>query len=134
MPPADTPKSARSRSQVIERLGVYPPAAFEFIERGLSQTVQSIHDDTVDGEDRHVTGQQLCWGLRDYAVAQWGMLARTVLQKWNITCTMDFGRIVYALIDGGWMQKREEDSIEHFRNVYDFAQAFEADYKIGCNP
>lgn len=133
MPPADAPRSLGSREQVIERLGVYPPAAFEFVERGLSQTVNNTHSAGVTGDERHVTGQQLCWGLRDYARSQWGFLARTVLQRWNITCTMDFGRIVYALIEGGLMQKREEDSIEHFRNVYDFATAFDAEYKIGCD-
>lgn len=131
---ANASKIASSRQQVIERLGVYPPVAFEFIERGLSHTVQAIRSPTAVDEERHVTGQELCWGLRDYAISQWGMLARTVLERWNITSTMDFGRIVYALIEGGLMQKRDEDSIEHFRNVYDFAQAFEADYKIGTNP
>ena len=131
---ANVSKIASSRQQVIERLGVYPPVAFEFVERGLSHTVQTIRPSTAVDEERHVTGQELCRGLRDYAVSQWGMLARTVLERWNITSTMDFGRIVYALIDGGLMQKRDEDSIEHFRNVFDFAQAFEADYKIGTNP
>lgn len=131
---ANASKVASSRQQVIERLGVYPPVAFEFVERGLSHTVQAIRSPTAADEERHVTGQELCRGLRDYAISQWGMLARTVLERWNITSTMDFGRIVYALIEGGLMQKRDEDSIEHFRNVYDFAQVFEADYKIGSTP
>ncbi len=134
MPRANVPKKTPlSREQIIEKLGIYPPAAFEFVERGLSLTAQKIHGSTAVGEERHITGQELCWGLRDYALSQWGLLARTVLQRWNITCTMDFGRIVYALIEGGLMQKRDEDSIEHFRDVSDFAKAFEADYRIRCD-
>ena len=43
---------------------------------------------------------------------------------------MDFGRIVFALIEAGQMQKTDEDTIEDFRNVYDFKTAFETDYRI----
>ena len=60
------------------------------------------------------------------------MLARTVLRRWNITSTLDFGRMVFAMVDGGLMQKTEEDSVEDFRNVYDFRNAFESDYHIPC--
>src|SRR5690606_37573186 len=115
------------------RLGVYPPQAIEFIERGLSYTVQKLHGRASLNEERHVSGAELCWGMRDYAQSQWGFLASAVLQRWNITCTMDFGRIVYALIEGGLMQKREEDSIEDFRDVYRFETAFDGSYKIGCS-
>jgi len=133
MPPSDASKPPRTRAQVVERLGVYPPQAIEFIERALSYTVQKVHGRTALGEERHVSGAELCWGLRDYAQMQWGLMAPVVLRHWNITCTMDFGRIVYALIDGGLMQKREEDSIEDFRDVYRFDEAFDQSYKIGCS-
>ena len=43
--------------------------------------------------------------------------------------TIDFGRIVFALVDNGWMQKTEDDTIEDFRDVFDFKSAFE-NYKI----
>ena len=137
MPPADVPDHPRSRQEVIDDLGLYPPQAFDFIERGLSYTVHKIHGSAPaasvqEHETRHVTGQDLCRGLRDYALLQWGMLARTVLTRWNITSTLDFGRIVYALVENGFMQKREEDSLEDFRNVFDFATALDAEYRIEC--
>jgi uncharacterized repeat protein (TIGR04138 family) len=75
--------------------------------------------------DRHVSGRQLCWALRDFAVRRWGMLAQTVLESWNITCTDDFGRIVYAFIDSDLMQKQPEDRFEDFESVYAFDEAFE---------
>jgi uncharacterized repeat protein (TIGR04138 family) len=31
------------------------------------------------------------------------------------------------------MQKTDDDSLEDFRNVYDFRTAFEAEYQIPCN-
>ena len=42
--------------------------------------------------NRHVTGQQLCWAIRDTALKRWGLLARQVLAHWGITRTEDIGR------------------------------------------
>ena len=52
------------------------------------------------------------------------MLARTVLARWNIRATADFGEMVYLLIANGAMSKTDEDSLEDFRDVYDFDEAF----------
>jgi len=57
------------------------------------------------------------------------LLARTVLSRWNVRRTVDFGRIVFALVDNGYMQKTEDDTLEDFRDVFDFKSAFE-NYKI----
>jgi uncharacterized repeat protein (TIGR04138 family) len=72
----------------------------------------------------HVTGQQLCMGLREFAIQQYGMLAPAVLWHWNIRRTEDFGRIVYAMIDGGVLSRTAEDSIDDFSGVFDFSEAF----------
>jgi uncharacterized repeat protein (TIGR04138 family) len=77
-----------------------------------------------DRLDRHVGGRELCWALRDYAVHRWGMLARLVLESWNITTTADFGRIVFGFIEFDLMQKQEDDSIDDFTDVYSFDEAF----------
>jgi uncharacterized repeat protein (TIGR04138 family) len=84
---------------------------------------------------RHVSGQQLCEGLRMYAIEQWGMMAGTVLRRWNLRGTVDFGRIVFALVDGGLMHKTERDKLDDFRDVYDFDRAFDSGaYNIGSRP
>ena len=56
------------------------------------------------------------------------MLARTVLARWNVQATIDFGNMVYLLIEHGHMKKTDEDSIEDFRDVYDFGTALDAAY------
>ena len=38
--------------------------------------------------------------------------------------------VLFALIDAGFMSKTEKDTIEDFRNVFDFKTAFDADYRI----
>ena len=77
-------------------------------------------------ESRHVSGQQLCLGLRDFAIKQYGLLALTVLGRWGLRRTDDFGRIVFAMIEAGLMKKTDEDTLEDFRGVYDFGEAFNA--------
>jgi uncharacterized repeat protein (TIGR04138 family) len=131
MPPADESDTSKSLQDVIEELGLYPPEAFDFVQQGLSYTVNKVHGAVSDPElSRHVSGPQLCEGLREFALSQWGFLAGTVLRRWNIRTTFDFGRIVFTLVDNGFMQKTDEDSIDDFRNVFPFDEAFEAAYRI----
>ena len=134
MPPSDKPTQEKSVQQVVEDLGVYPPEAYAFIQQGLSFTVQKLHGKVKDPKaSRHVSGQDLCEGLREMALSQWGRLARTVLRRWNITSTLDFGRIVFAMVEAGLMQKTDDDTLEDFRNVFDFRGALEAEYQIQCS-
>lgn len=133
MPPDPDVDYEQLLQTVIDDVGTYPAAAYHFVQAGLNYTVMKIHGPREDGKEgvsRHVTGQQLSEGLREYALQQWGLLARTVLARWNITSTYDFGRIVFAMVESGLMQKTEDDSIEDFRNVFDFKTAFEAGYRI----
>jgi uncharacterized repeat protein (TIGR04138 family) len=116
---------------VVEDLGVYPIEAYHFIQDGLEYTVSRIYGPAKKpGLRRHVTGQQLCHGLREFAAKKWGFLAQTVMRRWNITETIDFGRIVFSLARHNVMATTPEDTIDDFRNIYEFSKAFEAAYRI----
>lgn len=118
--------------KILERAGAYPIEAFAFVREGLNHTVERAmlqHESAqraglANPDTHHVTGQQLCLGLRDFAILQYGMLAPAVLRHWNIVRTEDFGRIVYAMIEGGVMSKTADDSVEDFSSVYEFDEAF----------
>jgi uncharacterized repeat protein (TIGR04138 family) len=115
----------RSMEEVIREDGRYPPEAFAFLHEGLGRAVKSVHGASAPpGGQQHVSGRELCEGLRELAVERWGMLAPVVLRRWNIKGTIDFGNMVYLLIRHNFMRKTEEDSIEDFRDVYDFETAF----------
>jgi len=79
---------------------------------------------------RHVSGQELCWALRQLAHQQYGLMAKLVLESWGICSTSDIGAIVYNLIEIGKLTKSEHDRREDFDNVYDFCQALVRDYAI----
>lgn len=104
----------------------FPPAAFEFVQRGLAYTVMRTHPnyESLDQDSRHVSGQQLALGLKAYAIKRYGHLAPAVLAHWGVHCTRDFGRIVYAMIELGILHKTPTDSIDDFNDVFDFQQAF----------
>lgn len=111
---------------IIRSDGRYPPEAFAFLHEGLSRAAKAAHGDQPGPAQRHVTGQQLAIALKDLALEQYGHLAQAVLARWNIHATIDFGNMVYLLIEHDLMRKTEEDSLEDFRDVYDFGQAFAA--------
>ncbi len=108
--------------------GPYPPEAYHFVREGLGRTMELLHKQSSAPEgDRHVSGQQLCVGLREYAIERYGMLAFNVLSNWNVQRTDDFGRIVFTMIDAGLLSKTSRDTAEDFRGVYDFHEAFSRD-------
>ncbi|GIK19390.1 MAG: hypothetical protein DYG93_12270 [Leptolyngbya sp. PLA2] len=113
--------------ELRDKAGPYPREAYDFVRAGLTHTVQMIHGESAaesEDDSRHVSGKQLCLGLRDYATHRYGRLARTVLSRWGVHSTEDFGRIVYAMVDAGLMRTSEGDSFEEFRGVFDFDEGF----------
>lgn len=112
--------------RVVDSTGPYPLEAYNFVREGLNYTAQNVHGDpeSLPELERHVSGQQLCIGLRDYAIERYGLLAPAVLEHWRVRRTDDFGRIVFAMIEAGVMSSTSDDSLEDFRAVFDFTEAF----------
>jgi uncharacterized repeat protein (TIGR04138 family) len=73
---------------------------------------------------RHVSGPELLEGVRQYALKEFGPLVVTVFDNWGIRSCEDIGHMVFNLIGAGIFGKTEEDSIEDFKAVYDFNDAF----------
>ena len=79
-------------------------------------------------ERRHVGGPELTLACRDFALEQYGLLAKTVLEHWGMRETEDFGRIVYALVEVGLLVTQPGDKVEDFQGVFAFEQAFDDAY------
>jgi uncharacterized repeat protein (TIGR04138 family) len=78
---------------------------------------------------RHLTGQELAWACRDFALEQFGLLAPTVLRHWGIHRTADIGTIVFHLIDVGLLARQPSDRVEDFDQVYTFEEVFTSGYR-----
>ena len=115
----DTPDQILDKIQkLIDSNSRYKFEAYSFVMAALHFTMMSLP------KPRHVSGQEFCEGIKRYAMDQFGPLAQTVLGYWGIKETLDFGHIVFALVEAGLMRKTEEDSLDDFKNVYDFKTAF----------
>lgn len=105
----------------------YKLGAYSFVLQGLN----FFHTKT--GEKRHFSGNQLVFGLMEFAQRQFGPLAQAVLNDWGIHTTNDLGYIVYNLIDVNLIRKQESDSLEDFFDVVDFKKYFNKYEKYSIN-
>ena len=105
-------------ARIRARGGAYHERAYLFMLAAIEYT-QSRLD-----VRRHVSGGELAWACRDFARAQFGLLAPSVLGHWGVTRTDDFGRIVFTLVDVGLLVTQPGDRESDFAAVYDFSDAF----------
>lgn len=84
--------------------------------------------------ERHLTGQQLCAAIRQYALEQYGYMAKCVLDSWGVHTTGDFGEIVFNLIQAGQMRKTKEDRRADFDDVFDFETGLRQGFEIKPPP
>jgi len=101
----------------------YLPEAYAFLVEALDVTVKSVMKDN-PAHAKHVSGKELLEGIRTHALAEFGPMAHTVFTEWGIGSTLDFGAIVFNLVEAGRLGKTETDSIEDFRDVFSFEEAF----------
>jgi len=101
----------------------YRHDAYFFVREALDHTQKTVGKDA-RGRIRHVTGQELLGGIRDFALQQFGPMAKTVLEEWGVRCCADFGEIVFNMIEVDWLAKTDQDSRADFAAGYDFDEAF----------
>jgi uncharacterized repeat protein (TIGR04138 family) len=78
----------------------YPRDAYLFVREALDHTQRTLVRDK-EGSIRHVSGQELLAGVKDYAAAQFGPMAITVFESWGIHSCQDFGELVFNMVETG---------------------------------
>ena len=120
--------SARDFAEVVEQIRKESPrfdrGAYFFVKQALDHTLKSIKKETDGRVGRHVSGQELLAGIREFALDQYGPMAFTVLDRWGVRQCEDFGEIVFNLVEYGVLGKTEQDRREDFAGGYDFREAF----------
>ena len=97
--------------------------AYHFVREALDHTQKTIVKEN-KGQMRHVSGQELLGGIREFALAQFGPMTITVLEEWGVRQCKDFGDIVFNMVETGWLAKTEKDTRDDFQEGYDFVEAF----------
>jgi uncharacterized repeat protein (TIGR04138 family) len=113
----------------------YHPHAYQFVFAALRYTQDSLgrapcRDREEETEEQHISGQELLDGIREFGTKQFGLLATTVFRHWNVRNTVDFGRIVFDLVERGEMRKTDRDQMDDFVDYYDFEDVFDQQYQI----
>ena len=101
----------------------YARDAYVFVRESLDFTQKSIGKEN-RGQIRHITGQELLDGIRQFALNQFGPMAVTVLEEWGVRNSRDFGEIVFNMVEIELLAKTDKDSRDDFQNGYDFTDAF----------
>lgn len=109
--------------KICEKDTRYQPEAYSFLVEALDATMKTIFKDNPE-HAKHITGRELLEGIRSHALSEFGPLAYTVFKEWGLQGTQDFGEIVFRLVEAGRLGKTETDSIDDFKNVFDFEEAF----------
>ena len=105
----------------------YDPESYSFVMSALTYTSKKLK------KRGHVSGQELLDGIKDYALEQFGPMARIVLEHWGIKATDDFGEIVFNMINAGILGKTDQDSKLDFNNRYDFKDVFDKGCKYSIH-
>jgi uncharacterized repeat protein (TIGR04138 family) len=120
--------SDRDFAVVVEQIRKESPrfdrGAYFFVKEALDHTVKALKKEGESRAGRHVSGQELLIGIREFALHQYGPMAFTVLDRWGVRKCEDFGDIVFSLVDYGVLGKTESDRREDFAQGYDFREAF----------
>ena len=100
----------------------YKAEAYAFVMIVIDEIQESLE------VRRHISGELLLNGLKTYASSRYGPMAKEVLNSWGIYTTEDIGKIVFMMVKFGILDKTEEDSIEDFKERFNFTRVFEEDY------
>lgn len=119
-------------AEIVRRDPRYSLEAYEFVFEALRHA-QKLLGRVPSGEaddPQHVSGKELCKGIRDLALREFGLMARTVFHMWGIERTDDFGEIVFNLVESNLMRKTDQDVRDDFHDVYNLDEALVEGYEI----
>jgi uncharacterized repeat protein (TIGR04138 family) len=123
-------------AEIVQSDPRYAYEAYEFVFAALAHAQKLLgralarEPEAREEPQHHVSGRELLDGVRDLALREFGLMARTVFHLWGIDRTDDFGEIVFNLVEARLMSKMETDTRADFHNVYDLDEALVRDYHI----
>jgi len=107
----------------------YDARAYHFVRDGLQFTLERVLKAEKRQQPRHLSGEELCHGLKDFALREYGPMAKTLFDEWGVKQTLDFGEIVFNLVEFQVFGRTEEDQKEDFASRFDFTEVFETPFR-----
>lgn len=101
----------------------YEAGAYVFVREALDH-IQKTSGRISPGQLRHVTGQELLQGIREFGLRRYGPMTLMLLEAWGIRRCDDFGDVVFNMVEHGLLSKTDRDSKDDFKGGYEFFEAF----------
>jgi uncharacterized repeat protein (TIGR04138 family) len=101
----------------------YDVEGYAFLRDALDATLKRRKKARKDAP-ANVNAAELLEGFRLHTLQEFGPMSVTVLNYWGIRSCEDIGYMVFNLVQSGVFVKTDEDTIESFREGYDFDEAF----------
>ena len=114
-------------AQILAKDPRYQRDAYLFVREALDFTQKLVVKEN-RGTLRHVSGQELLDGIRQYALAQHGPMTMMLFDEWGVRSCLDFGEIVFNMVEIGLLAKTEQDTRVDFEDGYDFYETFRKPY------
>ena len=106
-------------SHLLTRDDRYKEDAYFFVMSSLGRVMEQLD------QPRHITGKELLKGIQEEAEDQFGPMAQAVFTHWGIKNSLDFGSIVFNMVQEGILSKTEHDKLEDFKDLVFFQNLFE---------
>lgn len=121
----NTPNFEEGVERILKQDTRFHRDAYYFLREALDYTQRVSSKKNQNRPTKHVTGQELLEGIRDYALEQFGPMTIAVLEEWGIKSCSDFGELVFNMVETSLLAKTENDSRADFQAGYDFATTFQ---------
>lgn len=94
-------------------------------DRSVFSLAMDLHQHRHGPDISHVPAETICEAATKLAKHRYGMLAHHVLDHIGIRSTADIGKIIFALIEVGFLKAGPEDNITEFNEALDWKAALD---------
>lgn len=113
-------------SSILKKDARYKEEAYFFVMSALNRAMERLE------KPRHLTGQELLSAIQTEAEAEFGPMAEAVFHHWGVKNSLDFGFIVFNMVEESLLSKTESDCLEDFKSELFFDNLFnnESNYRL----
>lgn len=108
----------RTVESLAGRKGIFRADAYFFVLQALKTAMAS------EEGPRNLSGDDILDQVRKLGQDRYGPMTGDVFNSWGVRSTLDFGRIVFHLVEADLLRKRDNDSLADFLEKFDFQDAF----------
>jgi len=104
-------------TEILQKDRRYKEEAYYFINEAVAYASE-LYQKPRFGKKRHLSIDELCEAICEFSLNEFGAMAFTVLQIWGLETTLDFGHVVFNLIDANVLAASDNDKLGDFDEIF----------------